>query len=120
MIQSGVENPRQTESRCDRAEPYTVRASSSGGFEPEPVIAAGLGGENITIGTVHTLQGAEKDVIRHCDISTYELDGLLGTKPRALYQRKKGRDLFDLAVALAQDVVDPDRVVEAFGAIWSG
>ena len=29
-------------------------------------------------------------------IQTYQLDELLGTKVRALYQRKKGRDLFDL------------------------
>ena len=35
-----------------------------------------------------------------CEINTYELDELLGTKLRALYQRKAGRDLFDLAVAL--------------------
>ncbi|MCP3368713.1 nucleotidyl transferase AbiEii/AbiGii toxin family protein [Bradyrhizobium cajani] len=49
-----------------------------------------------------------------CDISTYELDELLGTKLRALYQRKKGRDLFDLAVALKQDGVDPDRIVKTF------
>jgi predicted nucleotidyltransferase component of viral defense system len=47
-----------------------------------------------------------------CEIPTYELDELLGTKLRALYQRKKGRDLFDLATALAQGGVDPVRIVE--------
>ena len=31
---------------------------------------------------------------------TYEVEELLGTKMRALFQRKKGRDLFDLAMAL--------------------
>ncbi|RWJ32030.1 nucleotidyl transferase AbiEii/AbiGii toxin family protein [Mesorhizobium sp.] len=51
-----------------------------------------------------------------CEIPTYELDELLGTKLRALYQRKKGRDLFDLAVALAQDGVNPERIVKAFGS----
>lgn len=51
-----------------------------------------------------------------CQVSTYTLDELLGTKLRALYQRKKGRDLFDLALALQHDGVDPARVVEAFGA----
>ncbi len=30
------------------------------------------------------------------EILTYSIDELLGTKLRALYQRKKGRDLFDL------------------------
>ena len=47
-------------------------------------------------------------------ISTYGLDELLGTKMRALYQRKKGRDLFDLAVALETGTVDPKRIVTAF------
>ncbi len=31
-----------------------------------------------------------------CDVQTYELEELTGTKMRALYQRRKGRDLFDL------------------------
>ena len=35
-----------------------------------------------------------------CIITTYKLEELLGTKLRALYQRRKGRDLFDLAQAL--------------------
>ena len=34
------------------------------------------------------------------DLLTYELEELLGTKLRALYQRSKGRDLYDLAAAL--------------------
>jgi predicted nucleotidyltransferase component of viral defense system len=48
-------------------------------------------------------------------VLTYELDELLGTKLRAPFQRKKGRDLFDLARALLERGVDPRRVVEAFG-----
>lgn len=51
-----------------------------------------------------------------CKITTYELDELLGTKLRALYQRRKGRDLFDLALALEWAPVTPERVVEAFSA----
>ena len=31
-----------------------------------------------------------------CEITTYELPELMATKLRALYQRRKGRDLFDL------------------------
>ncbi len=31
-----------------------------------------------------------------CDITTYTVEELLATKLRALYQRRKGRDLFDL------------------------
>ncbi len=48
------------------------------------------------------------------EISTYTLEELLATKLRALYQRRKGRDLFDLAVALEETALDPDRVVAAF------
>lgn len=47
-------------------------------------------------------------------ITTYAFDELIGTKLRALYQRRKGRDLFDLAVALKQPSLDPGRAVEAF------
>lgn len=49
-----------------------------------------------------------------CDITTYDLDELLGTKLRALYQRRKGRDLFDMSTALSTDAVDPARLVAAF------
>lgn len=49
-----------------------------------------------------------------CDITTYDLDELLGTKLRALYQRRKGRDLFDMATALSEGKVAPARIVAAF------
>ena len=48
------------------------------------------------------------------DIATYSLAELLGTKMRALYQRKKGRDLFDLWLALTEQDVDPDEIVRCF------
>ncbi|MCX7031451.1 MAG: nucleotidyl transferase AbiEii/AbiGii toxin family protein [Spirochaetes bacterium] len=47
-------------------------------------------------------------------VKTYPLDELLGTTLRALYQRKKGRDLFDLFIAGRRAKVDPARVVECF------
>jgi predicted nucleotidyltransferase component of viral defense system len=47
-------------------------------------------------------------------VTTYALDELLGTKMRALYQRKNGRDLFDLWLANERAAVDADRVVECF------
>lgn len=37
-----------------------------------------------------------------CLLQTYCLDELLGTKLRALYQRRKGRDLFDLWYAMSK------------------
>ena len=47
-------------------------------------------------------------------ISTYSLDELLGTKLGALYQRSKGRDLFDLWHALETGRVDVPRVLACF------
>jgi len=35
-----------------------------------------------------------------CNITTYQLEELLGSKLRALYQRRKGRDLYDIFKAL--------------------
>jgi len=51
-----------------------------------------------------------------CDIPIYALDELLGTKLRALYQRRKGRDMFDLWLGLTQGGADATRVVQAFHA----
>jgi predicted nucleotidyltransferase component of viral defense system len=48
------------------------------------------------------------------EILTYGLEELLATKLRALYQRKKGRDLFDLAVALETTSVKPEGIAEGF------
>lgn len=47
-------------------------------------------------------------------ISTFCIDELLGTKLRALYQRKKGRDLFDLWHAAAALEVSREAVVSCF------
>lgn len=49
-------------------------------------------------------------------ITTFELDELLATKLRALYQRRKGRDLFDLATGLGDERIDAERIVAGFGA----
>lgn len=47
------------------------------------------------------------------DIPTYTLEELTGTKLRALYQREKGRDLFDQWLVL-RGGADPDEIVGAF------
>jgi predicted nucleotidyltransferase component of viral defense system len=46
------------------------------------------------------------------DVPTYELEELMGTKLRALYQREKGRDLFDLWLVL-RGAADADEIVGA-------
>ena len=48
------------------------------------------------------------------DIVTFELDELLATKLRAPYQRRKGRDLFDLATGLGDECSDAERIAAAF------
>lgn len=48
------------------------------------------------------------------ELTTYLLEELLGTKLRALYQRKKGRDLFDLYKALTSAEVDIDLVIRCY------
>jgi predicted nucleotidyltransferase component of viral defense system len=51
---------------------------------------------------------------------TYPVEELLGTKMRALYQRKKGRDLFDLATAIAHiPHLDLDKIVHCFEVYMS-
>lgn len=45
-----------------------------------------------------------------CQLTTYRLEELLGTKLRALYQRRKGRDLYDMYIALKQK---PDLDIDA-------
>jgi len=47
-------------------------------------------------------------------LTTYKLEELLGTKLRALYQRKKGRDLFDLYTALKNSDVDSETILECY------
>ena len=49
-----------------------------------------------------------------CNLTTYHLEELLGTKLRALYQRRKGRDLFDLHYALTHASIDIDKVLACF------
>lgn len=45
------------------------------------------------------------------NVPTFQLEELLATKLRALYQRRKGRDLFDLWHVLTTRQVDDDAVV---------
>ena len=49
-----------------------------------------------------------------CGIVTYNFNELIGTKLRALYQRKKGRDLFDLYAALESGKLDIMAVIKCY------
>lgn len=52
----------------------------------------------------------------NAEILTFEVEELLATKLRALYQRKKGRDIFDLWYAFNRAAIapDPEKTVRAF------
>ena len=50
----------------------------------------------------------------NCNATTYHLEELLGTKIRALYQRRKGRDLFDLWKALTIQEVDTEKIIRCY------
>lgn len=49
-----------------------------------------------------------------CNLTGYELEELLGTKIRALYQRRKGRDLFDLYWALIHKNIDTEKIIRCY------
>ena len=50
------------------------------------------------------------------ELTTFELPELLGTKLRALFQRKKGRDLLDLWSGLAAEDTDSAALLACFAA----
>jgi predicted nucleotidyltransferase component of viral defense system len=46
-----------------------------------------------------------------CNVTGYSIEELLSTKLKALYGRKKGRDLFDLYWALTHLDIDVDKLL---------
>ncbi len=68
---------------------------------------------------VHPLQSFPFEVISewyegHGDVKTYTLEELMATKLKALYQRRKGRDLFDWWHMLTQELVDISTTLSLF------
>ena len=53
------------------------------------------------------------------EVTTFKIDELMGTKLRALYQRNKGRDLFDLWLALTQRLVSTGTLIDCFARYMS-
>lgn len=49
-----------------------------------------------------------------CDVQTYAPEEIMATKLRALYQRRKGRDLFDLWLGLNSGMGEPVTIVDVF------
>ena len=49
------------------------------------------------------------------NIKSYSIEELLSTKLRALYQRRKGRDLFDLYIALSTiEKIETKKIIDSF------
>jgi predicted nucleotidyltransferase component of viral defense system len=57
-----------------------------------------------------------QDSVVSTQVSGYDIHEMLGTKLRALFQRRRGRDLFDLywALTLAEPAVNPTQIIESF------
>ncbi|MFR5827601.1 MAG: nucleotidyl transferase AbiEii/AbiGii toxin family protein [Adlercreutzia equolifaciens] len=53
---------------------------------------------------------------RQADVPVFQVEELCATKVRALYQRSKGRDLFDLWLALTELKLVPEDIMAAFDA----
>jgi predicted nucleotidyltransferase component of viral defense system len=49
-----------------------------------------------------------------CEASTYAIDELLCTKFRALYQRRKGRDLFDMFYSLSKAKTNSAQIINCY------
>lgn len=49
-----------------------------------------------------------------CNVTTYKIEELLGTKIRALYQRRKGRDLYDLYQAFKKGKPDVEAMLQCY------
>ena len=50
----------------------------------------------------------------HCKLRTFALEEMLASKINAIYERRKGRDLFDLDYALQNRAVDTDSVFKSW------
>ena len=57
-----------------------------------------------------------QDAVVNTQVNGFDIHEMLGTKMRALFQRRRGRDLFDLywALTLAKPAVVPARIIESF------
>jgi len=96
---------------------YAVRAVSAPGADLEIVVEANTTERRphrrvVALPFEFPFRGAPVQ----CVLRGYDLHEMLGTKLRALFQRQRGRDLFDLYWALtrAQPPVDPAKVVASF------
>lgn len=104
-----------------RTAPHNVTARYSFATEIEPIVKVKLKLEINTrehftaLGWKQRSHSIDHSYYRdEALLTTYSPEELLGTKLRALYQRKKGRDLFDLYHAITSTDVDTDQLLAAY------
>ena len=96
---------------------YSVPSVSEPGTTLDIVVEA-----NVTERTPHRpiveipFEFSFRDAPTKTLLNGYDIHEMLGTKMRALFQRRRGRDLFDLywALTLAHPPVDPASIIESF------
>lgn len=90
-------------------------------LDAEPTVGPGQIRIKVETNIAETDFFAEPQAIEHvvesrwwsgaAPVATFSLNEMMATKFRALYQRSKGRDLFDLWLVLTTEDVDPDQIV---------
>ena len=96
---------------------YAIPSLTEAGKNLEIVVEA-----NVTERTPHLpvikipFEFPFRDSVVKSLVNGYDIHEMLGTKLRALFQRRHGRDLFDLywALTLAKPPVAPAQVIESF------
>lgn len=91
--------------------------SVSGGEPLEIVIEANVTERKSHLAMVQfPFQFQFRDENIYAMVNGYDIHEMLGTKMRALFQRKRGRDLFDLywALTMTNSQVEPGKIIESF------
>lgn len=96
---------------------YAIPSLIEPGTNPEIVVEA-----NVTERQPHRsvikipFEFPFREVAIRTQVSGSDIHEMLGTKMRALFQRRRGRDLFDLywALKLAKPAVAPAKIIESF------
>lgn len=96
---------------------YSVPSVVESGLDLEIVVEA-----NVTERQPHRpivqipFEFAFRDSLLRTRINGYDIYEMLGTKLRALFQRRRGRDLFDLywALSTSKPAVNPAVIIESF------
>lgn len=98
--------------------------------DAEPTVPPGRIRVRIEVNIVETSPHRERTTVPYAvksgwwtgeaAVPTFSVEELTGTKLRALYQRSKGRDLFDIWLVLTERDPDDDAIIAAFEHYMGG